>query len=272
MEAREFPGASAGLWVAFLLGAALPGRPFVPGKGLVDRLDDVGYAAGATRVALSRLCADGSLERRRDGRQTSYRLSPGSAAMLVSVAGRVERFGRNVTWSGDWTIVLASVPDDLRSTRRKLKNGLGYLGFGRLREAAWIAARECESEVKDLLERLDLRDTVDVFVGRPSALADVDAILRRCWDLASLTSRYAAFAAKFGPVDVAGLDTADTVRWWLRLTHDYRDLVHHDPELPPEFLPTEARELRAEVVDLYATLHGRLQGPASEEILRALNA
>ncbi|WP_261557395.1 PaaX family transcriptional regulator C-terminal domain-containing protein [Frankia tisae] len=274
MTAGEFPGVSAQSWVPLLIGTALPARPFASGAGLVDLLATAGYAAGATRVGLSRLCADGSLERRRDGRQTSYRLGRQMAETVTSVGGRVESFGRSVGWDGSWTIVLASVPDELRSTRRRMKSALAYLGFGRLREATWVAARACEDEVKDLVESLDLAGLVDVFVGRPSALADVDAILHRCWDLGSLTQRYSAFVARFAPLRAAvsrdALTGPDALLWWMRLTHDYRELVYRDPELPPEFLPPEARALREQVVDTYATAHGGLDGRATAQVRHAL--
>lgn len=274
MPVEGTPGASAQSWVPLLIGTALPARPYVAGAGIVEVLATAGYAPGASRVALSRLCAEGSLERRRDGRHTSYRLSRQMAETVASVGARVERFGHAGDWNGSWTIVLASVPDELRSARRRLSAALAFLGFGRLREGTWIAARTCEDEVTELVARLELSALVDVFVGRPAGVADVDTLLRRCWDLDSLTRRYQDFVDRFADLRPqparAALPPPDVLRWWLRVIHDYRELVHRDPELPPRSLPPAARALRAEVVQTYAVVHGGLRAPARAQVRAAL--
>ncbi|MCD2100436.1 PaaX family transcriptional regulator [Rhodococcus rhodochrous] len=258
----EFPGASIQSWVPFLLGTTLPTRPFVPGDGIIALLEYAGYTASSIRVALSRLCADGTLECRREGRKSKYRLAPQMIETIVSVDRRVEQFGREVSWNGRWTIVLASIPDSLRSTRRNMKSRLGYLGFGRMRETAWIAARDCESEVEDLIENLGLDGMVDVFVGEPAGLSDIDELLHRCWDLDALTAGYNDFVVRFAPLVPTNarddLTAEESVLRWMRLTHDYRELVHRDPELPPEVLPDAARSLRHRVVETYATIHDDL--------------
>ncbi len=272
MTVGEFPGASIQSWIPFLLGTALPARPFVQGDGIIALLECAGYTASSIRVALSRLCADGTLECRREGRKSSYRLAPQMVDTIVSVDRRVGQFGREASWSGRWTIVLASIPDNLRSTRRNMKSRLGYLGFGRMRETAWIAARECESDVEDLIEDLGLEEMVDVFVGEPAALSEVDELLHRCWDLDALNARYNDFVVRFAPLvpdDARDEFTAEeSVLWWMRLTHDYRELVHRDPELPPEFLPDATRSLRQCVVETYAALHDDLFERARTEARR----
>jgi len=270
VSTAEFPGASTQTWVPFFLGTALPPGSFAASSGIVRLMESVGYPPSATRMALSRLCADGTLERKRDGRTTRYRLSSESAATISAVHERVAQFGRNVVWSGSWTLVLVSIPDGLRSTRRKMQGQLTYLGFGRLREAVWIAARDGADDVARLAEGLHVSDMVDVFLATPAAFTETKDILDRCWDMKSLVKRYADFENNFTPLRSASarqrLAPGDCVGWWMRLTYDYEDMVHRDPELPPEFLPPAIRSLRARVVALYAATAPDLRARAVAQV------
>lgn len=269
MSNGEFPGASTQTWVPFFLGTALPPGSLASGSGIVALMESVGYPVSATRMALSRLCADGTLERQRDGRTTQYRLSGETSATIAAVHERVARFGRNVVWSGTWTLVLVSIPDGLRSTRRKMQGQLTYLGFGRLREAVWIAARDAADDVARLAEGLHVTDMVDVFHATPAPFTETKDVLERCWDMDSLTRRYGEFVEKFGPVKSVSarrrLSPADCVWWWMRLTYDYEDMVHRDPELPPEFLPPAVRSLRTRVIALYAATAPDLRARAVKQ-------
>jgi phenylacetic acid degradation operon negative regulatory protein len=266
----EFPGASTQTWVPFFLGTALPPASFAAGSGIVALMDSQGYPPSATRMALSRLCADGTLERERHGRTTRYRLSSESSATISTVHDRVAQFGRSVVWSGSWTLVLVSIPDGLRSTRRKMQGQLSYLGFGRLREAVWIAARDGADDVARLAENLQVSEMVDVFLATPAAFTETKDVIQRCWDMGSLVDRYTNFEKRFIPLQRATarrrLAPADCIRWWMRLTFAYEDMVHRDPELPPELLSPALRLLRERVVALYAVIAPDLRVRAGEQV------
>lgn len=229
-------------------------------------MESVGYPASATRMALSRLCADGSLERQRDGRHTHYRLSEETSRTISAVHKRVDQFGRNAVWSGEWTLAMVSIPDALRPVRRKMHGQLTYLGFGRLREAVWIAARDASDEVARLAESLHVEDMVDVFLATPAAFTGAGEVLHRCWDMDALVERYRTFETRFAglkkPPVLRKMSAEDSIGQWMQLTYDYEDLVHRDPELPAEFLTPAIRLLRERVVSMRGVIAPELRTKA----------
>jgi phenylacetic acid degradation operon negative regulatory protein len=180
MTTRAVPTLSTRGLLVFAMGLALPERAYFASKRLVDVMSDQGYEMGATRVTLARLCTTGQVERIRSGRETAYRISAMQGETNSTVAERVRAFGVHTEWDGQWTIVSFSIPEGARGLRVALKSRLGYMGFGRLREGMWCATRNCDDELKELTQSLDLDRWIDIFVGWPSPLEDVDDVIARC--------------------------------------------------------------------------------------------
>jgi phenylacetic acid degradation operon negative regulatory protein len=255
MNSADQPAGSVQDWVPFFLAQAAPSGHPVTSAGIVRLMEAVGFPGASTRVSISRLCAAGTLERSGSGRSASYRLSPGMRQTADTLHRRVESFGLDVGWSDQWTLALVSVPDAQRSTRRRLQVQLAYLGFGRLREAVWLAARDCLEEVQPVLQELGLAHTVDVFHVSPGSPDHQRSLLQRCWNAESLATRYGSFLDDFTALRPAAARRAltmdETIIAWMRLSYAYEDLVRRDPELPPELLSTATRNLRKRAVALY---------------------
>jgi phenylacetic acid degradation operon negative regulatory protein len=243
----------------------------VAGKAITALMRELDYEDGAVRVALSRACSSGFLERQRNGRETGYRLSLEDAALLSSVQTMVAEFGNRTEWNGEWTVVLFTVPDELRHLRAGLNTRLGFLGFGRLQDGAWCSTRNVEPQLKEVLAPLREHCAVHVFVGRPWLGADIDELMTTCWDLDRLTRGYDKLVADFRPLRGRRNERGLTaLRSWIRLTHDYRNLVNHDPELPAALLPPPARRARADAVALFASLERTLRPVAEQHVRRTL--
>jgi phenylacetic acid degradation operon negative regulatory protein len=217
--------------------------------GLVEILGRFGFSAEAARAALARLAKRGVVERVRAGREISYRLSSRSRGALVDGEARILRFGRTERGSGDeWTVVSYTLPDRLRTERDRLRNRLAFLGFGALRDGAWIASGDRAGDVATALDALRITEFAEVFVGRAAGATDPAALLKRVWDLDALDAAYRAFLAEIDGWDLGGGNqAADPLATRAALMHRYRNLLIGDPDLPSPLLPpASARPLAVE--------------------------
>ena len=206
---------------------------------------EFGLSEQAVRSSLSRMSHNGWLRVRRIGNRGYYSLTPKSKRLLEEGAKRifVRRAG---VWEGRWRLLTYSIPERRREVRDELRKQLTWMGFGPLSSGTWLTPHSLEGEVAALVERLDIRELVEVFAATHLGFADDRALARRCWDLAALNSGYAAFVARYEPRYAAHqarlargeavLDSECFVERFL-LLHEYRRFFFQDPELPAELLP-----------------------------------
>lgn len=248
--------------VLTLLGAYVQPRESrtVWAGGLVALLGDLGFSAGAARVALTRLARRQLLSRRKRGRQVHYVLTPQACAVLAEGDRRIFTLGRTDTDGGsDWTLLWHAIPDQQRRARDELVRRLRFLGFGSIQDGTWIAARDAAAEVRALLEELGVRPYAGLLHTRPAEPADVRTFAARAWDLAALDAAYAAFVAEFADQPVLTDQEAFVAR--TRLVHAFRRFPLLDPELPPG--QVDPPTTRATAVELFHRRYGQL-APAAQ--------
>lgn len=210
-----------------------------------------------TRTALSRLVAEGWLERWKTGRTSHYRLSARGREAFAQAARHI--YDRpDPAWDG--AFALALLDPAAAAERAPLRAALEARGFGALTPDLLLAPRASETPSGAVLLRASPRDP-----------DEARRLAARAWPLAEIGTRYAAFTEAFGSVDAAlragarveGL-AALVVR--VLLVHAYRRIVLRDPGLPDALLPrpwlgSAARELCARVY--------RAVAPAAEAWLDA---
>lgn len=259
--------------VITLLGAYVyPDDRMVWSGGLVRLLGDLGFSAGAARIALARLTRRDLLARVRDGRLVHYRLTPSAVAVLDEGDRRIFSLGRDVHAATAWTLLWHAIPDERRLERGRLARRLRFLGFGSIQDGVWISPHDRESEVAALLEELRLAGHAAVLLGRPAEGAAFEAFAARAWDVNELTRRYRAFVAAFEGHSRSGrrsLDDRDAFLVRTRLVHAFRQFPFLDPGLPDELVPTQG--YRARAVDLFQDLYGSL-GEAAQRYFDAATA
>ncbi len=215
---------------------------------LVDALGVLGVREKAARQALLRSATDGWLVSERLGRRVRFGLSPGIHELLAEGARRIYSFGAGrVDWDGRWLVVVASVPEEQRHLRHKLRTGLAWAGFGPLGQGVWVcpdAGRE--EEARRVVTSLGPVVQATSFIGRHAQVGDESALVARAWDLPDLERRYDRFLAEFG--EVAPVGDQDVFRAQTRLIHEWRRFPFVDPGLPDSLLPAtwpgrRAREL-----------------------------
>ncbi|MGE3064588.1 MAG: phenylacetic acid degradation operon negative regulatory protein PaaX [Hyphomicrobiaceae bacterium] len=216
--------------------------------------DAFGIGEGVVRTAMSRLAADGWVERQRVGRNSYYRLTP-QAMEETDAASRVIYAPAPGGWSHQWTLaVIAGEDKRARSERRTL---LRHAGFGRLGPDLFVAP----SPVRDA-QALGGRAGF-VFEDCASLGPEGDRRLAAgAWPLDELAASYRRFVETFKPV-ASQLDRRRapperaSVALRLLLIHELRRIVLRDPGLPVEIVGADwpGRAARALAKDVW---HGLL--------------
>ncbi len=215
----------------------------------------LGIADGVVRTAMSRLAADGWLERRRVGRHSYYALAARGHDTFRDAAVHIYA-QRPRMWRGAFDLVSPGMTEQ----RDVVRAAMAAAGFGVLAADLWIAPSG--QAVPDAVES-------HVTVQLTGEAAALRALAARAWPLEALADAYTRFIAAFRPLQLAltdgdALGDLDALAARVLLVHAYRRIVLRDPILPAAVLPeawpgTAARALCA---DLYARVL-----PASERWL-----
>jgi len=233
-------------------------------RSLVALMEAFDIPEATVRVVVTRLRKEGWLDSVRNGRETTYQLTP--AAWQLLDEGRVRIFQRaQGPWDGQWHMVIYSVPETDRALREQLRKKLAWLGFGPLSASVWVCAHDRTQAVRQ--EVADVPHVVlDAFHSRSDGAEADRAIASRCWDLTALERDYADLLERYRP-RLAGyrrgeLTGRDALVERMQLIHDYRMFPFRDPDLPPELLPEGWSGRVAHEVFLEA--HSLLRAPAEE--------
>ncbi|PTM96229.1 phenylacetic acid degradation operon negative regulatory protein PaaX [Mycoplana dimorpha] len=196
---------------------------------------------GVVRTAMSRLAADGWIERNKVGRNSFYRLGQKGRETFLAAANRIYH-PRPDGWDGHYTLLMPLPGAD----REALRKALEEAGFGTPVPGTWIAP-----SAWDLPEIA--RDEPRLWAE--GSAADMRALAERAWPVAELAGHYRHFIADFAPLLAAldqGLHPSDlgAITARVLMIHEYRRIVLRDPGLPAAILPddwpgTAARQLCA---------------------------
>ncbi|NJP97910.1 PaaX family transcriptional regulator [Nonomuraea sp. FMUSA5-5] len=230
----------------------------IPSAALVRLLEEFGITEVSARAALRRLTSRGLLTSSRNGRTTAYGLPPRANDVIVAHMRRLLTFGAvTPSWDGEWTVVMFSVPEEQRDTRRALRDGLRLLHFGMIFDAVWVSPHDRTDDVVELARRVGVRG-VAVFRARKVADDDLEPVLDRAFDLDTLRERYERFIDSHRPVAerlaAAAPSPGEALRLRTAIMTDWRVFPTLDPGLPAELLPDgwprdEARRLCVRIYD-----------------------
>ncbi len=217
----------------------------------------LGIGDGVVRTAMSRLAADGWLERRRVARHSFYAIAERGRATFLDASSHIYS-QQPAAWHGAFALLVA----DTQRTRPALRTVMATRGFGVVAPGMWIAP---PGQAAPPALGTHLRLTLTGDDGPQRALA------ARAWPIAEMAEAYSQFLAVFTPLHAAvtsgrSLDALDALAARVLLVHEYRRIVLRDPILPLALLPaewpgTDARRLCA---DIYARVV-----PPSEQWLDA---
>jgi phenylacetic acid degradation operon negative regulatory protein len=262
----------------------LAAESWVPSGALVDLLAEFGVGTSTVRAALSRLTRRGVLVISRTGRRTNYALSAESRHLGSTGLARLVSFGRGPdAWSGEWTVVAFSLPEEQRGARNQLRTRLRWLGFASLYDGLWLSPRNLTEEVGRILQD-EVPGSATVMIAREPAFAFHRHPIQ-AWDVDSIRRGYLDFMEGLAPIDrrLRGghVSPAEALRARTEVMDTWRSMPDIDPDLPLEILPAgwprePAAELFRRVYDGLgkpATLHVQqiveLHDPDSVRLVRA---
>jgi len=235
-------------------------------SSLLYLLNLLGVSERAARSTLSRMSRKGWVKAHRQGRRSRYSLTERGRALLKSGERRI--FEPLYTdWDGRWFVVIYSLPESMRDARHQLRQNLIWLGFGALSPGTWISPHDRRADLERLLDDLQVREYVEMFVGRHLGNASDREMIRRCWDLDGLVEQYRRFIERYQPeyeqCAMPGNGEPDIPpevcfvrRFWL--THEFQSFPLKDPNLPvallsPDWVGFRARRLFEEYRALLST-------------------
>jgi phenylacetic acid degradation operon negative regulatory protein len=199
--------------------------------------------SGVVRTAMSRLAADGWLERQRVGRNSFYRLVKKGRQTFDAATKHI--YDPQVSdWTGRFELLLIGNGEDRDASREALKNA----GFGSPLPGVWIAPSGVPIP-EEAAHAIRLEVSAEDDSGR--------RLLSESWPLDRTADAYLKFMKIFEPLrgwidrrePLADVD-AFTAR--ILLIHYYRRVVLRDPLLPAALLPRDwpgraARQLCGEI-------------------------
>ena len=212
----------------------------LPVASLIALMAESGVAEQAVRQALSRMTAQGWLERIRSNARALYRLTEKGAHRIEQIAPRI--YEPAVEWDGRWRIVVYGVAERKRQLRDRLRKDLTLLGLAPLQPSIWISPRDVRAEILELAKQPQLIRVVQLFVADYEGPSSDHELLERCWDVGAIATDYREFIASYEPRFEKErakhtLTERDAFVERLQLVQDFRRFLYIDPGLPSALLP-----------------------------------
>ena len=237
---------------------------------LLSLMGLLGVSEKGVRSTLSRMTQKGWLTTQKDGRRSQYSLSEQGRALLLHGQRRI--FEPTLKdWDGRWQMLAYSLPEKLRSTRHTLRTQISWLGFGSLAPGVWISPHDRRKELESLIEELEIRSCVEIFLGAHLGSSSPQELVDKCWDLESIGSQYEAFIKqvqteyqdyKKNGKRALSAEESFMRRFWL--THSFQSFPLKDPNLPVELLPDNWVGMQAR--ELFDDYHSSLGNKANQFI------
>lgn len=255
---RHLPSASARSLLLTVLGEFA----FLEGKGvwttaLVRVLGGLGVESHAARQAITRSADAGWIESERLGRTVRWRLTSQGKEVVEEGLQRATSFlGGPQAWDGRWLVLLVSVPQRERTTRKRLYGALSWLRMGNPTSGVWLTPHiDAIGELRSVIDRFDLADTAICFTGGIEDVGLTDhQIVCKAWNLSELAEAYRELLARYENHRPAGGD--EVLLNYLELENLLQRFMRRDPQLPLELMPhwvgNEAAELIRTCRDLWA--------------------
>ncbi len=209
--------------------------PRLPGRLLVASGQIFGISEGTTRVALSRMVANGELEADDGTYQLAGRLLERQDRQLAS------RRARHRSWSGEWELVVVTAERRDAASRAALRDAVRRMKLAELREGVWIRPDNLDPDRSPDALAL-VAQQCRRFVGAPdhdaTGEADDRALAASLWDLDAWAQAAVAFQRDLEQSSAAltARETAAMAPAFVLSAAVLRHLLA-DPELPDELVP-----------------------------------
>lgn len=225
---KSKPSRTGSLIITFYGDAVVPRGGSIWLGTLLRFLEMVGTDGGVVRTSVSRLAADGWLERDKVGRNSFYRLAKPGRERFEAAVEHVYN-SRPVAWEGQFQLLLIGSGADRDASRAELAEA----GFGSPIAGTWIAPFGTKTPAM-------LGNTIRLDVSASGDMAR--RLVEVSWPLHRTAELYQEFIEAFAPLEAwivgAGdIDPAEAILARVLMIHHYRRVLLRDPLLPEALLP-----------------------------------
>jgi phenylacetic acid degradation operon negative regulatory protein len=227
---KSKPSRTWSLIITFYGDAIVPRGGSVWLGTLLEFFKTLGIDDGVVRTAMSRLAADGWIERKKSGRNSFYRLADKGLNPFRAATEHIYK-AKISAWTGSFDLVLQGNG----AGREGLRADLTAHGYGAVLPGLWLKpAGEILPEI--VAPALRLTAHTDEEASRKLAA--------QAWPLALIGEAYRRFFDLFGPLDAAlsgksALSPVDALVARILLIHEYRRIILRDPLLPAALCPQD---------------------------------
>ncbi|RYX88137.1 MAG: phenylacetic acid degradation operon negative regulatory protein PaaX [Bradyrhizobiaceae bacterium] len=254
---KREPSRTGSFIVTFYGDAILPRGGSVWLGTLLAFFEMLDIDGGVVRTAMSRLAADGWLEREKIGRRSYYKLAADGRDRFESGVRHVYHPEASA-WEGRLELLLIGNGGDREAARA----ALGEAGFGSPIPGVWVAPGGARVPAA-------AGDVIRLEVSASNEMGS--RLIGEAWPLTEIGGAYRDFIDTFTPLQVwlggpERLSPADAILARVLLIHQYRRVLLRDPLLPAALLPADwpAAAARALCGRIYRALR-----PPSEQWLDA---
>ncbi|MFS2135507.1 phenylacetic acid degradation operon negative regulatory protein PaaX [Duganella sp. Dugasp56] len=240
------PPRSKSLVVTIFGDAIVPHGGMVWLGSLIELLAPFGVNDRLLRTAVFRLAQEGWLGAQRDGRRSSYAITPDAMTRFVHAYRRIYA-PLNVHWDGSWTLILNGDGALNAAERGAVRKELLWEGYSVIAPGIMGHPAADGPALDELLKRLGVAGKLFVVQGksmRQVSARPLSDLVADGWDLSGVAYGYQRFITQFEPLRTAVQAEAEALSpqqaFVIRtlLIHAYRRVQLHDPQLPVELLPT----------------------------------
>ena len=225
---KSEPSRTGSLIITFYGDAIVPRGGSIWLGTLLQFLDLIGVEGGVVRTAVSRLAADGWLDRDKVGRKSFYHLAKSGRERFEAAVEHVYN-PRPVAWEGKFGLLLIGSGADREASRAALSEA----GFGSPIPGAWIAPSGVKAPpVPEGLIRVEISATHGM----------AQRLILASWPLDRMAASYQDFLKTFSPLEswigqANDISPADAMLARILMIHHYRRVLLRDPLLPVALLP-----------------------------------
>ena len=260
IQNRPMPPSLRTQWITQLLADEPPrskslittifGDAIVPHGGvawlgsLIELLMPFGVNERLLRTSVFRLAQEGWVGAEREGRRSSYAITPEAMTRFARAERRIYA-PPLAQWDGNWTLVIGAASTLDPVARSALRKQLQWEGYYMLAPGLAAHPQSDPDLLKAILHRTGMADKV--YVCRATGLPGVGGkalteLVAQGWDLTGVAQGYRHFIAQFAPlktllVDEPAVDAEQAFVMRTLLIHAYRRVQLHDPQLPAQLLP-----------------------------------
>lgn len=240
---KSEPSRTGSLIITFYGDAIMPRGGSIWLGTLLQFLDMIDVDGGVVRTSVSRLAADGWLDRDKVGRKSFYRLAKSGRERFEAAVEHVYN-PKPATWEGKFGLLLIGSGAD----RELSRDALYEAGFGSPIPGTWIAPTGVKAPpVAAGAIRVEVSATHDM----------AHRLVMASWPLERTSAFYQDFLKTFVPLEnwiaqEKEIVPADAILARILMIHHYRRVLLRDPLLPETLLPkgwpaNEARDLCARI-------------------------